>query len=520
MSVSGSRPAYLDEFERKLATALAQQADLKKARLASIRSSDVDHSASSSPSLEEASSPSLEEALASSSPGRAAERPLNFWPLQPSTETREGRTPNRKAASVPVQYGAAAIAVAAATAPRAAGRGAVGASRPASELSQRRLFQSALKLSNVAAPPTEQVRRPRTLADASSADHPSHPARCMEEPIEVPAEMVGTAAVAAEVLQDFADAFARGGGNRLEGIGAVEAPLSEAARPIEAANLRAHETGVTDATKRGYRSRRFKALALAVSVAMVGAVFMRAGGMLAPASEAPGAAGPNLRLNMTPDQSAAYQAPRAEALAPSAASKTGSDLLNDRGAVYSAVAVPIAATPQAAETAPVQPAGGLPSGTSPASVVSLADAATNATQPPAQSFDIKPAPTVSPQPGPISDPISSAASPTQSLSGDRAPEPTAQQTRNEHDVGTPKPSASNLDAPIKVVGKPSTRAEITKNHATSHSVPVRAPSQLLPPGTPAKHDTSVKELKAAQAVVESATAVATPAATLLPGGLY
>jgi hypothetical protein len=258
----------------------------------------------------------------------------------------------------------------------------------------------------------------------------------MEEPIEVPAEMVGTAAVAAEVLQDFADAFGRGGGNRLEeGIGAVEAPFSEAARPVEAANLRAHETGVTDATKRGYRSRRFKALALAVSVAMIGAVFIRAGGMLAPASEAPGAAGPNLRLNMTPDQSDAYQAPRAEALAPSAASKTGSDLLNDRVAVYSAAAVPIAATPRAAETTPVQPAGGLPSGTSPASVVSLADAATNATQPPAQSFDIKSAPTVSPQPGPIWDPISSAASPTQSLSGDRAPAPTAQQTRNERDVG-------------------------------------------------------------------------------------
>ena len=156
MSVSGSRPAYLDEFERKLAAALAQQADTKKARLASIRSSDVDHSTSSSPSLE--------EALASSSPGRAAERPLNFGPLQPSSETREGRTPNRKAASVPVQYGAAAIAVAAATGPRAAGSGAVGASRPAGELSQRRLFQSTLKLSNVAAPPTEQVAPPADLS--------------------------------------------------------------------------------------------------------------------------------------------------------------------------------------------------------------------------------------------------------------------------------------------------------------------------------------------------------------------
>ena len=143
------------------------------------------------------------------------------------------------------------------------------------------------------APPTDP-------ADASSADHPSQPARRTEEPIGVPAEMAGTAAVAAEVLQAFADAFAQGGGNRPEeGIAAVEAPVSEAARPIEAANLRADETGVTDATKRGYRSWRFKALAVTVSVAMVCAAFMRVGGILAPAGEAPGPAGPNLRLNMT-----------------------------------------------------------------------------------------------------------------------------------------------------------------------------------------------------------------------------
>ena len=168
---------------------------------------------------------------------------------------------------------------------------------------------------------------PADPADASSADHPSQPARRTEEPIGVPAEMVGTAPVVAEVLRAFADAFAQGGGNGPEEeIALVEAPVSEAARPIEA--VRADETGVTDVTKRGYRSWRFKALAVTVSVAMVGAVFMCAGGMFAPASEAPGAAGPNLRLNMTPDRGAADQAPRAEAFPPSAASKTGSDLLS------------------------------------------------------------------------------------------------------------------------------------------------------------------------------------------------
>jgi hypothetical protein len=242
VSVSESRPAYLGEFERKLAAALAHQADTKKAsRLAPIRSSDFDHSASSSPSVQ--------EALARSSTGRAAERPRNVGPLQPSSE--RGRTPNRKVAPVPVQYGAAAIAVAAATGPRAAGSGAVGASRPASELSQKGLFQSRLKLSNVAAPATEQVAPPTDSAHASSVDHPSQPARRTEEPIGVPAEMVGTAPVIAEVLRAFADAFAQSGGNGPEEeIAAVEAPVSEAARPIEAANLPADETGVTDVTKR------------------------------------------------------------------------------------------------------------------------------------------------------------------------------------------------------------------------------------------------------------------------------
>lgn len=139
---------------------------------------------------------------------------------------------------------------------------------------------------------------------------------------------------------------------------------------------------------------------------------------------------------MTPDRGAADPAPRAEAFAPSAASKTGSDLLKDRVAA----AVPIAATPQAAQTAPVEPAGGLSRAEHRLNVDSQHRGRGDKRQPAAGlSFDIKPIPTVSPQPGPITDPI----------------EPTAQPTRNEHDVGTPKASASNRDAPIKVVGEPS-----------------------------------------------------------------
>ena len=321
----------------------------------------------------------------------------------------------------------------------------------------------------------------------------------------------------------MADAFAQGGGNGPEkGIAAVEALVNEATRPIEAANLHAHQMGVTEGTKRGSRGWKFKALALTVSVAMVVAVFMRVGGMLAPASEASGAAGPNLRENMTPDQGAAEQSPSAEAPSPSAVSSAGSDLLKDRPEVNSAAVVATPTAPLAAKTAAVdaiQPAGGLSSETPPASIVSTPGAATPATPPMAQSFDVKPVPTVSPQPTPITDPIQSAALPTEGLSEGHAPEPTAEPTRNEHGVGATKSLAPERDAPVKIADKPSTQAVITKNHATSHRVAVRTPSQPLPHGTSAKHDNSAKE-PTAQAAVESAAAAATPAASLQPGGLY
>ena len=67
-----------------------------------------------------------------------------------------------------------------------------------------------------------------------------------------------------------------------------------------------------------------------------------------------------------------------------------------------------------------------------------------------------------------------------------------------------KPLAPERDAQTKIADKPSTQAVITKNHATSHRVAVRTPSQPLPHGTPAKHDNSAKEpkSKAAQAAIE------------------
>ncbi len=515
MSASGSRPAYLDEFERKLAAALVHQADAKRTRLASMRSSDAN--------LAVRSSPSLGEPLTRSSAGEDAERPLNVAPLQPSSDTRERGTPNQEALTVSVQYAGVAIAVGATTAPLAGGSGVVGASQSVGGRSPGTAFESVLKLSSTEMPAGQPVAPPAVLADASSADYASQPARRTEEPIGIPAEMVES--FAPELSQAISDAFPQGGGrNGLElGIAAKEPVFSEAARAIEAANLHARQTGVADATKRGSRGWRFKALALTVSVVMAGAVFLRVGGMLAPASGAPGADGPNLRQNMTPNHVAAEQAPSAEALAPSAASSAGSDLLKDRPEVKSAAVVTTPTAPHLAETAGVeviQPAGGLSSGTPPVSIVSSPDAATPATPPLAQSVEIKPAPTVSPQPAPITSPISSAEFPTEALAEGHAPQPAAKPMRNVHDVGTPKPSASKRDMPMKIDGKLSTRAAVTKNDATSPRAAVRAPSQPLPLGTPAMHDNSAKEPNASQAVVESAATAATPAVTLQPSGLY
>src|SRR5271166_632198 len=274
LSASESRPAYLDEFERKLAAALAQQTHAKKTRFASARSSDVN--------LAVPSPPSLGEALTPSSTGGDAERPLNVGPLQPSSETREGRTPNHEAATVSAQDGGAQIAVGAATAPQAGGSGAVGASQPAGGLSHRTPFELTLKPSNMATQATEPVAPPADLAEASSADHASQTAWRPAELIGVRAEISETAG--AEVAQAIADAFPQGGGYGPEkGIAAAEPVVSEApktfdvealraiddeiAPAVEATNLPAHETGLAKAIKRGSRGWKFKASTLAVSVA-------------------------------------------------------------------------------------------------------------------------------------------------------------------------------------------------------------------------------------------------------------
>jgi hypothetical protein len=490
LSGSGSRPAYLDEFERKLAAALAQQADAKKTRLASMRSSDANQAVMLSPSLG--------EALTRSSAGGDAGRPVQVGRLRPSSETRERGTPH-EALKVSGQYAGVAIAVGAATEPSAGGSGAVGAT---GGLSHGIDFESA----------EQPAAAPADLADASSADYASQPA----PPIGVPGEMVES--FAAELSQAIPDVFPRGGGNRPKPGIAAEEPVAN-----EAADQHARETGVVNATNRDSRGWRFKALALTMSLAMAGAVFVRFGGMLAPASGAPGADGPNLSQNMVPAHVAAEQAPSAGALAPSAAPSAGSDLLKDRPDVNSAAVVATPTAPEVAETAAVdamQPAGGRSNGTSPVSIVSTPDAATPATLPLAQSFNIKPAKPVQTVSAPTTNPISSAEFATEGSSVGHAPQTTAKRMRIVHDVGTPKAWVSKRGVPMKVVGKPSTRAVVTNNNATNPRVAVRAPSQPLPLGTPAVHDNMAKEPNATHAVVESAATAATPAATLQPSGLY
>jgi len=447
LNASGSRPDYVEEFERKLAAA------------------------------------------------------------QPC-ETREWRGPSRKVATASALNGGAPIAVGAATASVARGSGEVGESQPAGALSHSTPLELTLNPSNMAKPHTVPVAAPADPTDGSPRDHASQPARSTTELIGVPAEVETPAS---EVSQAIADAFPQGGANgREKWIAAAESVVSEAAQVIEVVNIRAHETEETENAKRGSQGWKLKALVLAVSVAMVCAVLTGVEGMLAPLGGPPPATGSNLRETMIPNQGAGEQAQSAEALAPSEASNAGSDLPKDRAEVPSAAVGATATAPRAADTAAVdsiQPPDGLSSEAPTASIVSTPDAAAPATPPLAQSSDITPVPTVSPQQEPTTSPISSA--PSETLSEGHAPQPTATPTGNLHDPGSPKPPAPRRDVPAKVVGKPSRRPEVTKTDATSPSVTV---------GTPAKHDKTAKEPKAAQAAPRSAAA--TRAAANQLDGLY
>jgi hypothetical protein len=131
LSETSSRPAFLDEFERKLAAALAQHAalaqetDARKTRFGSARSSGV--------SVEVPSSPSLGEAITPRSTGE--EQALDVGPLQPLSATRKTRTEFSTAGPTRVSLPQGDNAHDAAKAPAAGGTADVHPTQPAARLS-------------------------------------------------------------------------------------------------------------------------------------------------------------------------------------------------------------------------------------------------------------------------------------------------------------------------------------------------------------------------------------------------
>ena len=274
----------------------------------------------------------------------------------------------------------------------------------------------------------------------------------------------------------------------------VEALLAndaEVAQVVKPANL--HARPVAEVIKRFSRDWKLMASACAlVSVALVGVVTL-SHGMLAVPNTPPRADEPSVRETMTRDDSA-EQTLKDRAPEPSSSAE-------DRLGASSEGVGATASAPQANETpgsgatqATIGLTNGAPSGSTPEasdptgptsplappaqpSGYKLAPAdrtatATSSLAPPAQSLDLKPAPTVSPQPAPTP---TSGTFPTEGSLADHAPQPTAKPARNVHDVGTAKLSAPRRDVPTKVVGKPSIGARVTKNDATSTPTELRAP---------------------------------------------
>ncbi len=488
MSETGSRPAYLDEFERKLAAALAQQTDARKTPFGSARSSDVN--------VEVPSSPSLGEAITPGSMGE--EQPAKV--KQPSSQTRETRTQFSSAEPTRVSpQGDSAHD--AAKAPAAGGTADVHA--------------------------TERSARLSDLAETSSAGRalksPTEPSESLATQIGISDKV--TQAPANEAPPAVTHALPRGNGNGpTQEIGAAPGPVdstaqqtvdvealradveallandAEVAQVVKSANL--HARPVAEVIKRFSRDWKLMASACAsVSVAMVGAVVLPHG-MLAVPNTPPRAHEPSVRETMTRDDSA-EQALKDRALEPSSAAEdrlgansegvgatASAPQANETpgaGATQATIGLtngaPPGSTPEASDptgpTSPLAPPA-QPSGYKPAPADRTATA-TSSLAPPAQSSDLKPAPTVSPQPAPTP---TSGTFPTEGSSADHASQPTAKPARNVHDVGTAKLSAPRRDVPTEVVGKPSIGARVTKNDATRTPAVTAKSNQPLPVGTP------------------------------------
>jgi hypothetical protein len=478
LSEASSRPAFLDEFERKLAAALARQTDEGKTRFGSARSSDIN--------VEVPSSPSLGKAITPGSMGE--EQALDVGPLQPLSETRETRTQISTAGPTRVSPPQGNNAHNAAKAPAAGGTADVHATQPAARLSDLGETSSAGRA----------VKSP-TASSGSSATHEAPPAVAHSLPRgdgDGPTQEIGAPpgpvdSKAARTIDVEA---------LLANVEASLANDAEVALVVKPANL--HARAVAEVIKRFSRDWKLMASVCAfVSVAMVGVVTL-SHGMLAVPDTPPRADEPSVRETMTRDDTA-DQALKVRTLEPSSAAEdrlgatsegvgatASASQANEppgAGATQAGIGLtngaPPGSTPEASDpTGPASPLAppAQPSGYKLAPADRTATA-TSSLAPPAQSLDPKPAPTVSPEPAPTP---TSGTFPTEGSTVDQAPQPTAKPARNAHDVGTANLSAPRRDVPTKVVGKPSIGARVTKNDAASTPTATEKSNQALPVGTP------------------------------------
>ena len=492
MNETGSRPAYLDEFARKLAASLARQTDATKTRLGSARSSDVN--------VEVPSSPSLGEAMTPRSMGE--KQALDVGPLWPTSETREKRAYFSSAEPGPPPQGDNAHDAA-----KASARGGT---------ADVHATQRAAQGSDLAETPSDHAVISPTEPSESSAKHEAASAVAQSLPRgnrKGPPQEIGAAPgpVDSKAPRTI-DVEAL-----LANVEAALANDAEVAQVVKPANL--HARPVAGVIKRFSRDWKLIASACAfVSVAMVGVVTL-SHGMFAVPNTPPRADEPGVRETATRDDSA-EQTLKDRAPVPSSAAE---DRLgaNSEGVGATASAAQANETPGSGVTQEtIGLTNGAPSGSTPEASNSTGPTsplappaqppatsappptATSALGPPEQSLDLKSAPTISPQPAPT---LTSGAFPTEGSLADHVPQPTAKPKRNVHDVGTAKLSASRRD----VAGKPSIGA--AKNDATSTPAATEKSNQPLPDGPP----TNPEKKALASNVLRSAPA-ADPGASAQP----